>query len=80
MQKSTFHEMLRPAVCFFLMRTRLLSRTSMVTVIQITLNTPAGWASACTLAQFVPLQMSEPWHDSKPERRTGCRGNRRVQG
>ena len=60
MQTSTFHEMLRPAVCFFLMKCTWLSRNSMVTVIQIALNTPGAWASVCTLAQFVPLQMSEP--------------------
>ena len=72
--------MLRPAVCFLTMRTMLPSRYNMVTVIQIALNTPAVSAFACTLAQFVLLQMSEPWHVSKPTRRTGCRGDRRVQG
>ena len=86
MQTSTFHEMLRPAVCFLTMRTMLPSRNSMATGIQIAVYTTGAWASACTLAQFVPLQMSEPWHSSKPARKPvagvidECRGDRRVQG
>eukprot|EP00964_Phaeocystis_antarctica_P057263 scaffold33864_cov71-Phaeocystis_antarctica.AAC.3 len=89
MQKSTFHEMLRPAMCLILMRHTLPSRYSMVTVIQSALNTPAVSASVCTLAQFVPLQMSEPWHSSKPARQVqaarvdGCRGDhgrRAIEG
>ena len=86
MLMNTIHEMLKVRlrevrkVHFFFMGTMLPSRNRTVTVIQIALNTPGAWASVCTLAQFVPLQMSEPWHVSKPERRTGCRGDRRVQG
>ena len=58
----------------------------MLTGIQIALNTPGAWASLCTLAQLVPLQMSEPWHVSKPARQVhvarldGRRGDRRAQG
>ena len=50
-QQSTFHDMLRAAVCFLSMRTMLPSRNSMVTGIQIDLNTRGFSASACTLAQ-----------------------------
>ena len=88
MQTSTFHAMLRPAVwtdcavCLFFLsgRTIVPSRNSMFTEIQMELYTTVVSASVCTLAQFVPLQMSEPWHSSKPARHTGCRGDRRVQG
>ena len=44
----------------------------MVRVSKIALHTPGASASAWTMAQLVPLQMSEPWHASKPARQAGC--------
>ena len=82
MQTSTFHEMLRPAVCFLAMRTMLPIRNCMVIVIKLAVYAAGARASLCTLAQFVSLQMSEPWHSSKPARKPGagvideCRGGR----
>ena len=65
--------MLRPAMCFLTMRTMLPRTSSMVRVSTIALYTPAASASACTLAQLVPSQISEPWHVSKPARQAGRR-------
>ena len=60
-------------MCFLMMRTMLPRTSRKVRVSTIALYTPAASASACTLAQLVPSQMSEPWHVSKPARQAGCR-------
>ena len=70
---TTFHETLRPAMCFLRTRAVLPSRSRIVSASKVASYTRDASASVCTLAQLLPSQMSEPWHVSKPARQTRCR-------